>query len=287
MSNLEKKEQFDIHSLDIDNTSKEIYLSHHNFPKIKEYQDKNKVSSEIDTLVNFTFAYKGHSPASEREYEFTTTALKEDIFINFSNYTIEEVKLAFKLGVRGELGEYYGLNAKTFYDWLKAYRTKFLNPTLNTIIKLLPKKEVEIPNQEEIYNNNKILICNFFKEYKISKQYTFNDFGNMIYDFFSKLEMISISKDEKQEILNQSKIQLKTELSVRNEDLSKLGKVYHKIDLIKAFQEIELDISKDYQTRIVMIAKKIALQRFIDNCIEEDTDLETLINEKLKDYGNK
>jgi len=99
--------------------------------------------------------------------------------------------------------------------------------------------------------------------------------------------MISISKDEKQEILNQSKIQLKTELSVRNEDLGKLGKVYHKIDLIKAFQEIELDISKDYQTRIVMIAKKIALQRFIDNCIEEDTDLETLINEKLKDYGNK
>ena len=62
---------------------------------------------------------------------------------------------------------------------------------------------------------------------------------------------------------------------------------FHKIDLKKAFQEIELDISKDYQTRIVMIAKKIALQRFIDNCIEEDIDLETLINEKLKDYGNK
>lgn len=286
MSNLAKKEQFDIHSLDIDNTSKEIYLSHHNFPKIKEYQDKNKVSSEIDTLVNFTFAYKGHSPASEREYEFTTTALKEDIFINFSNYTIEEIKLAFKLGVRGELGEYYGLNAKTFYDWLKAYRTKFLNPALNNIIKLLPKKEVEIPNQEQIDNNNKILICNFFNEYKVSKEYTFNDFGNLIYDFLKKLNLIELSKDEKDNILNQSKNQLKVELSERNENLSKLGKVYHKIDLKKAFQEIELD-GKDYQSRIFMIAKKIALQRFIDNCIEEDIDLETLINEKIKEYGNK
>jgi hypothetical protein len=287
MSNLAKIEQFDINSLDIDNTSKQIYLSHHNFPKVKEYQDKNEVSSEIDTLVNFTFAYKGHSPASEREYEFTTTALKEDIFINFSNYTIEEIKLAFKLGVRGELGEYYGLNAKTFYDWLKSYRTKFLHPTLNNIMKLLPQKEVEIPAQEIIDNNNKVLICNFLEEYKISKDYTFNDFGNLIYDFFNKLEIISISKDEKEQILNQSKNQLKVELSERNENLSKLGKVYHKIDLKKAFQDIELDESKDYQTRIVTIAKKIALKRFIDTCIETDLDLETLINEKLKEYGSK
>lgn len=286
MSNLAKIEQFDINSLNIDNTSKQIYLSHHNYPKVKEYEDKNKVSSEIDTLVNFTFAYKGHSPASEREYEFTTTALKEDIFLNFSNYTIEEIKLAFKLGVRGELGEYYGLNAKTFYDWLKAYKTKFLQPALNNIIKLLPQKEVEIPKQEEIDNNNKILICNFFEEYKTTKKYTFNDFGNLIYDFLKKLNLISLLEDEKAEIINQSKNQLKIELSQRNEDLIKLGKVYHKIDLKKAFQEIELD-GKDYQTRVYMIAKKIALQRFINTCVEEDTDLETLINEKLKEYGNK
>lgn len=286
MSNLAKIEQFDINSLNIDNTSKQIYLSHHNYPKVKEYEDKNKVSSEIDTLVNFTFAYKGHSPASEREYEFTTTALKEDIFLNFSHYTIEEIKLAFKLGVRGELGEYYGLNAKTFYDWLKAYKTKFLQPALNNIIKLLPQKEVEIPKQEEIDNNNKILICNFFEEYKTTKNYTFNDFGNLIYDFLKKLNLISLLEDEKVEILNQSKNQLKIELSQRNEDLIKLGKVYHKIDLKKAFQEIELD-GKDYQTRVYMIAKKIALQRFINTCVEEDTDLETLINEKLKEYGNK
>jgi hypothetical protein len=36
-----------------------------------------------------------------------------------------------------------------------------------------------------------------------------------------------------------------------------------------------------------MTAKKIALKVFIDNCIEQNINLETLINEKLKDYGNE
>ena len=66
-----------------------------------------------------------------------------------------------------------------------------------------------------------------------------------------------------------------------------MGKVYHKIDLKKAFQEIELNSSKDYQISINMTAKKIALKVFIDNCIEQNINLETLINEKLKDYGNE
>ena len=287
MSDLAKKEYFDINSLNIDDISKEIYLSHHNFIKIKEYKDKNKVSSEIDTLVNYTFAYKGHSPASEREYEFTTTALKEDIFLNFNNYTIQDIKLAFKLGVRGELGEYYGLNAKTFYDWLKTYKNKFMYPAFNTIIKLIPKKEAEKPKQEEINNLNKDLICDFYEKYKISKLYTFNDFVNLIYNFLNKLKLINLSKIEKSNIINESKNQLKIELTERNENLSNMGKVYHKIDLKKAFQEIELNSSKDYQISINMTAKKIALKVFIDNCIEQNINLETLINEKLKDYGNE
>lgn len=287
MNNLAKTENFDINSLNIDNTSKQVYLSHNNFPKIKEFKDKNEVSAQIDALVNFTFAYKGHSPASEREYEFTTNALKEDIFLNFNNYTIEDVKLAFKLGVRGELGEYYGLNAKTFYDWLKSYKSKYITPVTNNVIALLPKKEVPPPPKKDIDANNKIIICNVLQDFIKTKQYTFNDFGNVMYEFLFRLGIINLSKDEKNEILSESRVQLKLELTERNEQLNKLGKTYHKIDLKKAFNEIELESNKDYETQVIMLAKKNALKKFIQSCAETEVDLENLINEKLEEDGNK
>lgn len=287
MNNLAKTEQFDINSLNIDNTSKQVYLSHNNFPKIKEFKDKNEVSAQIDALVNFTFAYKGHSPATEREYEFTTNALKEDIFLNFNNYTIEDVKLAFKLGVRGELGEYYGLNPKTFYDWLKSYKSKYIIPVTNNVITLIPKKEVPPPPKKDIDANNKIIICNVLQDFIKTKQYTFNDFGNVMYEFLFRLGIINFSKDEKNEILSESRVQLKLELTERNEQLNKLGKTYHKIDLKKAFDEIELESNKDYETQVIMLAKKNALKKFIQACAEKSVDLENLINKKLEEDGNK
>ena len=67
-------------------------------------------------------------------------------------------------------------------------------PAFNTIIKLIPKKEAEKPKQEEINNLNKDLICDFYEKYKISKLYTFNDFGNLIYNFLNKLKLINLSK---------------------------------------------------------------------------------------------
>ena len=36
--------------------------------------------------------------------------------------TIEELQIAFKKGYRGEFGEYFGLNNKTYFAWVSAYR---------------------------------------------------------------------------------------------------------------------------------------------------------------------
>lgn len=282
-----KRIDFDIQSLNIDNVSKQVYINHNNFDKIKNYSDKNIVSNQIDTLVNFTFAYKGQSPTSEREYEFITNALKEDIFTNFNDYTIEDVKFAFKLGVNGELGEYYGLNPKTFYDWLKSYKTKFLHPSIKNITPLIPKEIPKTPSQEEVFNINKNIICNFFDEYKKTNNYTFNDFGNMIYDFLNKIGLISFNEEEKAEILKESTSQLKIELANNNDRLNSLGKVYHKIDLKKAFQDIENRTSKDYNTQLYILAKKNALKRFIDYCVVSGVNLSNLINDKIIEYGNK
>ena len=140
---------------------------------------------------------------------------------------------------------------------------------------------------KQVDANNKIIICNVLQDFVKTKQYTFNDFGNVMYEFLLRLGIINFSKDEKNEFLKQSRVQLRIELSDRNEQLTKLGKTFHKIDLKKAFQEIEYESNKDYETQIIMLAKKNALKKFIETCADTEIDLENLINEKLEEDGNK
>lgn len=50
-----------------------------------------------------------------------TDALYEELQ-QFKFLRIEEVRITFKNGVRGEYGEFFGLNIRTFYSWLKAWQ---------------------------------------------------------------------------------------------------------------------------------------------------------------------
>ena len=286
MGNTVTTKTIDLSSIEVDNLTKECYLSQLE-TKVIEYSDKNIVSEKIDTIINNTFAYKGQSPATEREYVFISNAVKEDVFHNFNLYTLKDIELAFKLGVRGEMGEYYGLNPKTFYDWLKKYKDKFLFPALEKVESLLPKKTVQEPPKEVVQGNNKEIVCNVLESFKQTKKYDFNDFGNMIYNFLERIGIINFSIQEKENIISESKIKFKLDLAKRNEELNNLGKVYQKIDLTKAFDELERESNKDYETQIKILAKKIALQRFIENCAYDNIDLENIINQKISTNGNK
>jgi hypothetical protein len=285
MSNLIKINQIDISNINIDNQTKRFFLSHTNNSKISEYKDKNEVSLKIDEIINYTFAYKGQTPSSQREYEFMSTAIKEDVFLKFYSYTIEDVENAFKLGVRGELGDYYGLNPKTFYSWLKDYKEKVLDPTISKVYKSLPAPQKTTPNQKEIDEYSKRLVCDVYMKLCKENVYEFNDIGNLIYNFLERIGLINFSSKEKNDIFNESKISLKNEVIKKNDDLKRLGKTFQKLDLEKAFSEIELGANKDFNNQLIVISKKIALKRFINDCKLSNVNLYELITNKLKN-GN-
>jgi len=285
MSNLIKLNQIDISNINVDNQTKRFFLSHTSNSKISEYIDKNEVSEKIDAIINYTFAYKGQTPSTQREYEFMSNAIKEDVFLNFYSYTLEDIENAFKLGVRGELGEYYGLNPKTFYSWLKDYKEKILNPSISKIYKSLPAPQIAPPNQKEVDEYSKRLVCDVYSKFCQQNIYEFNDIGNLIYNFLERIGLINLSLKDKNEIFNQSKISLKNELINKNDDLKRLGKTFQKLDLEKAFSEIELGGNKDFNNQLIVISKKLALKKFIQDCKLSNIDLEKLITNKLKN-GN-
>lgn len=268
----------------LDNTSKEVYTSHFSHYRIKEYSDKNLVKEQVKLILNKTFAYKGQTPSSEREYEFILKSLQEDLLLKFNDYTIEDIKLAFSYGVRGELGEYYGLNGKTFYDWLKNYKTVFLNPSIQKASKLQITHQVEV--DKTIINENYIkILSDFYEKYLETQTYNLFDFGNMIYNFLDSNNVISLSKDEKLEIVCLAKHNVKHFVIEDNKHKKQLGKDFQLRNLDKVFHEIDYNLNKDLNKEVVIESKRIALKLFIDNCVSDGLSLDDFIN-KIKNAKN-
>ena len=122
-------------------------------------------------------------PVEEQNY--LKQRVTEDIMRDFTRYTLEEVKLAWYYGVRGEMGEFYGLNSATFYKWLKEFRYELVPPAYKEIEKYLPKPEENKPqiNQQELDRSIADTLISEFQKLKDDGVYNFYDFGNVGYRY--------------------------------------------------------------------------------------------------------
>lgn len=53
--------------------------------------------------------------------QFQTEACFNEFNFKYSSLTLPEVKNAFKMGIRGEFGQYFGLCPKTYHQFIKSY----------------------------------------------------------------------------------------------------------------------------------------------------------------------
>lgn len=277
-------------NLPISNRNRELFLSGKNFPKICEIQDMNVVVKQIHTLVNMTIMDKGVTiPVEEQNY--LKQRVTEDIMRDFTRYTLEEVKLAWYYGVRGEMGEFYGLNSATFYKWLKEFRYELVPPAYKEIEKYLPKPEENKPqiNQQELDRSIADTLISEFQKLKDDGVYNFYDFGNVGYRFLERMGLIDLSNEEKQQIMLESQEQFRANLIKRNQELVMQGKSSLKVDLERSFEQIEKGSNPTFKTQIRIGAMRIAVYQFIKKYVDEQKDLEKEINQKLKDfsYDNK
>jgi hypothetical protein len=273
-------------NLPVSNRDRELFLSGKNFPKICEIQDMNVVVKQIHTLVNMTIMDKGITmPVEEQNY--LKQRITEDIMRDFTRYTLEEIKLAFYYGVRGEMGQFYGLNSATFYKWLKDFRYELMPTAYKNVEKYLPKpeyKQTQMTQQELDKSVSDIIIQEFLK-LKEKGIYNFYDFGNVAYRFLERFSFIDLNNDEKNELMKESEKQFRANLIKRNQDLSLQGKNILKVDLQRAFEQIEQGSNPTFQHQIRIGAMRIAVYNFIKNCVEQEFDLEKEITNKIKEYN--
>jgi hypothetical protein len=273
-------------SVIVPNRKKELYLSNKNFPKIGKIEDKNTVVNEIHAYVNKTIMDKGANYEPD-EIKYIKQTVTDDIIRDFDTYTLEEVRLAFHYGVRGELGEYFGINPTTFYGWLKKFRYELMPPITKEIRLALPDPaEVVLTPQEKDKGLAEIINEVYFRLWSTG-EYVFFDGGNHGYYLLESLGLLVLEPADKVLLMDKSRMDLKREIKAEDNKLRRKGRKYQRIDIPRAMKSIEDETNPQYEDRVKFGAMKKAVYDYLYGLAEEDVDLKELIDGRLaeKNYN--
>ena len=275
MSNLIKSTSVYIPK-EFSNKSRIVYQANKSV-MIKNVEDKNIVVSSIHQAVNRSIADKGVNMDIE-DMNYLKRSITDDILRDFPTLTLQDISLCFSMGVRGNLGEYYGINVVSLYGWLKKYKEEVIPEAIGEVYKYLPPAQLEEPEidhkkldldkVENIYS----AIDLFIKD----GVYDFNDFGNIHYNLLNRLNILdSISEIEKESIKEDARQLFVSDMKNKNLTLIAQGKTYQLKDINDLMQKIEYG-EKDTETMIEILYKKLLLKKFIVNFKFSSNKLEEL-----------
>jgi hypothetical protein len=173
---------------------------------------------------------------------------------------LKEIEYCFSCGVRGEYGEYFGINVVSISKWLRTYYNseERRDAQVQNLFPRLPAKTK--PTPEELTEMRKKALAKRWLEF--CETGSCYDLGNVAYNFLNSKGLISFTGDEKRHMMEWAKKELVNEAKDR-EPAVKVGSV---ID----------NITKDH---VVYRAKCIALNVFFERLKNEGKNVNSLIAE--------
>jgi hypothetical protein len=280
MSNLIKTTSVNLPK-EVSNKSRSVYKANSSL-MIRKIDDMNIVVNSIHQSINRSIADKGVNMTIE-DMNYLKESVTDDIIKDFSTLTLQDITLCFSMGVRGNLGEYFGINVVTFYGWLKKYKEEVIPEAFNEVKKYLPPAVLEEPkvDYKKLDFDKVENICNEILSYKEKGIYDFNDYGNIHFNFLNKLGCFDDISEEEKELIKQDAKQLfVSQIKQKNLDLIAQGKNLQMTDINQLLEKIEYG-EKDTETMIDIMYRKLTLKRFIINFKLKGNKLETFKKELL------
>lgn len=204
----------------------------------------------------------------------------------FGNWTKQEIIYAFQLAIKGQLiNVELSLYDKPFNTWylskiLNQYKIQFRSKALakhnQKIMDENEQKELT-PDQKQKIIINGVLTC--FERYKQKKK--ISDGNNITCKFLIKLKLIDWTKLELKELVKNSIEARKQELILfKEQSNSKETRKYFN-DLLLNFDK-NMMTSKTSQANLNRIYFILSLEKYFNELIEFDINLEELIKNKIK-----
>lgn len=232
--------------------------------KVKEYNLKD-ITVLISSLIYKTHAECG-TMADNNNINITIDSFIKDVRNYNTNISFQEIELSFRNGYKGEYGEWFGLNNKTYFQWINGYtqsvkrretikkRQELLNP---------PPRVLSDQEKKKIIHEGCLKV---FEEFKLKGSVM--DMGNVNYNYLDSLGIFQWAKGRKFDFIRQAQDILKGE----NQSAWEACK-----DIIErqAIRNAMADINNAQSTQVISMAKRIGLNEYF-KCLVE-------VGEELKD----
>lgn len=245
-----------------------------NSPTILSLQ-KNEIKAQINGYILKAFTDAGvningqTSSDKERTILILSDSVSDDMMHYFKTLTIQEIGLAIQNGIRGEYGDFYGINVKTIHQFCKAFRDSFeRNETMRKVKQQTEPDEQKL-SQAEI---DKIMIpacIDAFKKYKETNELI--DFGGAKFTYLKSIGLISLTPERQTEIMEQAK---KEQAEESNKAIFKNG-----ADSMAGIIAGNILKNLDKHETVKNAARLIALREYFDYLIEFEIELGEQLND--------
>jgi len=214
-----------------------------------------KDGKELTSIISSNFNALGRVCTGE-ELTVLTQVLIDDILTDFPKLTIEELKIATRKGIRGEFGEFFGLNAVSYHFFIKSFINgeKRAEAILKQIEHLAEQKRVKSPDEiaqieKEFWENETKRIAEYKKTGVLK-----TDSYERLYKIYESAGKISLSNSEKWDYFEKARIEVVKELKLEAQDSMKPKPIIEQIKRIESKQTTKLDDLKiaDYACRLVI-----------------------------------
>jgi hypothetical protein len=226
--------------------------------RIREH-DEATIKSSIAILVQKMFLIAGQTP-DKKDITIICKEITADLQKRYKGMTLNEVDYALNAGVRGEYGEYFGINVVSINKWLRAYYNSDERKEAQRS-KIFPEFELSEHEmtQEEIESVRKqatLYAWNRFKMYGLC-----DDCGNVAYNFLDKKGLIPFTVEEKKEMY------VEAQKTIVQRAKNYASNVY----------QLEQMLEKNRAEAVKMKAKHIALNAYFARLKAGKRDLTELI----------
>ncbi len=273
---------------------REIILASLNYPKIKTMdllkevpgqdnlpKEKRKIYEhiliEIVGKAIWEVGITERSMSQEEQTLFIQVSV-EEIKAEFGHLSIEDVRIAFKKGARKHYGEFYGMNIATVNQWLNGYIDESKPSALMKLAFVKPDVKKEYTEEEkkqqfEYWLNN---VLREFSNYRQTGTYAFYDFNNRFYNYCTELG-IEVASNRKKMLLYELAV-----LQLREQYHPSRAKGHgQRIDYKSIYDGLlQVDeLNKGYKDKIILRAKKLAVEHFFKRLVKSGKDLKVIIQE--------
>lgn len=190
-------------------------------------------------------------------------ALYEEIKQFFPFLKVDELKLAFRNGVRKEYGEYFGLNIVTFHTWIKGLQMdERRKESLKAIKEAKEREYAPVIGKDEAETQWKRTILSQFTNFKETGHFIC-EFPSFQFAEFEKRGLISLTDAEKKVIYEDAKNLLLEEKRLRRLNPKSKEELNQLSDFIK--RATENNLNSNEQSAIKNAARKLAIRKLYES----------------------